>query len=363
MAYSFTFNTIGCFFVLLFFIGCQKNKKKDALPFDVEIPLGFPPLPQNPSNPLTEEGINLGKKLFYDRILSGSNSQNCASCHNPKAAFSDPGLTVSEGENGSLGTRNSMSLFNLAYADRFFWDGRVNSLEEQVIIPITAEFEMNQDPKKLIDELQNHPKYPQLFQKAFHEEEITILQVQMALAQFLRTLFSTSDNLKAGHQENMSEAARRGLMVFLNEEKGDCFNCHTISPFNTTFKFINNGLNKDPSKDPGLGAITKKEADMGKFKIPSLLNIALTAPYMHDGRFETLEEVIDFYDTGFHVSKTLDPILLKHTNANKKPIPRKWTQQDKADLKEFLLSLTDTTYITNPKYRLNVNKKKHNNEL
>lgn len=321
---------------------------------EIKKPLPFMPPPLiNPNNPPTVEGLRLGKKLFYDKMLSGNNAQNCASCHHPSAAFSDPGKKVSVGSTGALGTINSMPLFNLAYSDRFFWDGRTETLEDQIIFPITADFEMNQDPEELIDELKNHPKYLELFRKAFpNESDININSVQKALAQFLRTMYSFTDVIDAGQRARYSEQIQRGFEVYIDEDKGDCFHCHTNTPLISNYRFVNNGLNADPSKDPGLGAVTGRARDMGKFKTPSLINIKDRAPYMHDGRFATLEEVLDFYDTGFHYSASLHPDLKKHvdTTGSLKPVPRSWTKQDKEDLLAFLNAMVDTVYITDPYY-------------
>jgi cytochrome c peroxidase len=245
-----------------------------------------------------------------------------------------------------------MPIFNLAYSKRLFWDGNARSLEELSIVPIEAEFEMHENLFSAVKELQEHDRYPLLFYRAFCDSTVTVENLSKALAQFLRSIVGTSLKIAPGSvgEQFRTNQEQSGYLVFLDEKKGDCFHCHVVNAFNTNFEFANNGLNENPSTDPGLFGHTADPADIGKFKIPSLINIGLTAPYMHDGRFNTLDEVLDFYDSGFHVSPTLDPNMRKHADRNGKPVPRTWTAQEKADLKVFLLSLKDTTLLSNPAY-------------
>lgn len=345
--------------VLSMLISCQKDPLVNQSPtaktgptaYKLKIPSYFPPMPEVSGNPLTVEGVELGRRLFYEPMLSGDNTMSCASCHRQSDAFSHAGFKVSKGIDGFDGFRNTMPLFNLAWADGYNWDGRFNALETQTLSPITLPFEMHENLENAISELKAHSQYPTLFTQAFGSEGINSDRVSKALSQFLRTLVAGNPKIVPGLGDMLrTPAENRGFKVFLDENKGDCFHCHEVNVFATSFRFINNGLNSDPSTDPGLYGVTGNPSDIGKFKTPSLINIAYTAPYMHDGRFSTLEEVLDFYDEGFHNYPTLDPNLKKHLDSGGKPIPRTWTAQDKSDLLAFLRALTDTTLMHNPAF-------------
>jgi cytochrome c peroxidase len=352
-----------CFFTLLFF-SCKKDSGIDngsipsstgnhPIAFNLILPKSFPPMPIPKYNPLTIEGVALGKKLFYDPLLSSNNKQSCATCHQQEAAFVDKDVKFSLGVTGVKGGRNSMPIFNIGYSSAFFWDGRAKTLEEQVFHPITSPNEMNQDLGLLIEELNGNPEYKRLFNEAFGVGDITFDKTSKAIAQFMRTIIAYTPKPLDTSLLNKSE--KRGLLVFLDENKGDCFHCHELGNFMTNFKFANNGLNQNAFNDPGLYATSRKPEDLGKFKVPSLINIKYTAPYMHDGRFKNLREVIDFYDTGFHFDPDLnfylDPNLQKHFDlSTKKPIPRKWTEQDKQDLISFMNGLNDELLRNNPAY-------------
>lgn len=342
--------------VLTIFSSCQKDPEFNTqtsdtpdgtTPYEISLPSFMPPMPVPPDNPLTVEGIELGRNLFYEPLLSKNNKQSCSSCHQQKDAFTDNGKRVSVGVDGFEGFRNTMPLMNLAWADRFFWDGKARTLEELISIPIMAEFEMHENIDLAIGELNDVPKYHELFADAFGDEEITEERIQKAVAQFLRsivgyTLKLAPQNIGRKFRTNEEEL---GFQVFLDETKGDCFHCHISTVLNTNYQFMNNGLNENPIEDPGLYAHTGNPDDIGKFRVPSLYNLAYTAPYMHDGRFNTLEEVLDFYDHGFHTSPTLDVGVAKHADKDGNPVPRTWTEQEKQYLIKFLLSLQDTSII------------------
>jgi cytochrome c peroxidase len=346
---------VAAMVIVASFSGCQKDpiigdtQPFQTTPYELKRLDGMPPMPIPADNPLTVEGVELGKKLFYDPILSGDNTQSCASCHQQDAAFVDKDKRFSIGIDGKPGSRNSMPLMNVGYGSRFFWDGRAESLEDLIRIPIEDELEMHEDLSNAIAELNNSAEYRSLFKSAFGDETITVDHLSKAVAQFLRTLVGGSQviNGPAG-QFFRDERAERGYRVFIDEEKGDCFHCHEVTVLNSTFGFENNGL-ADPN-DLGLFEATGNPADKGKFKVPSLYHLNLTAPYMHDGRFNTLEEVIEHYDTGFVFSETLNANLKKHT-LNGKPVPRKWTEQEKADLIYFLEQLRDERFLTNPEFQ------------
>ncbi len=346
-------------------LGCKKDPFFDKhtpiannpTPYVLALPASFPPMNIPLTNPLTVEGIALGKRLFYDPLLSSNNKQACASCHQQNTSFIDSNKRFSLGATGALGARNSMPLFNLGYASAWFWDGRAKTLEEQVFHPITSQNEMNQDIGLLVNELKANGNYVSLYNAAFGQGEITFDKTAKAIAQFMRTIIAypakSFDTSKINNTLNASE--RRGLLVFLDEKKGDCFHCHELGNFMTNYKFTNNGLNANAINDPGLYAVTRNPEDLGKFKTPSLINLKYTAPYMHDGRFKTLREVIDFYDNGFkfhpQTNYYLDANLKKHFNiSTNKPDPREWTEQDKEDIINFLEALTDKSINTNPAF-------------
>lgn len=306
-----------------------------------------PVIPSN--NPQTEEGISLGKKLFFDPILSANNTLACASCHKTPNAFTDD-TRFSDGIDGLFGNRNSMPLFNLAwnYDNKFFWDGRDFGLENQVFEPITNPIEMHSTWEAVTGKLQKHPEYPELFNAAFGTRTIDSVLVSKAIAQFERTLISANskfDKFLLGTATLTPEEAN-GFNIFMDESKGDCFHCHGSdnNPLWTDNKFHNNGLDTTFS-DLGLGNVTGDPADNGKFKTPSLRNLAFTAPYMHDGRFETIEDVINHYSEGLQNSETIDPLMKKVDQRGVQ-----LSSQEKADLKAFLLSLSDPDFIKNPDF-------------
>jgi cytochrome c peroxidase len=296
------------------------------------------------SNALTEEGIALGKKLFFDKILSKDNTQSCATCHDPKKAFTDSDR-FSDGIDGKLGIRNSMPLFNLAwnFDERFTWDGKELSLERQALEPVRNPIEMHSKWTNVAQKIKEHPEYPTLFKEAFGNVKIDSTLITKALAQFERTLISGNskfDRHLLGTTQ-LSPEEQNGFDVFMDETRGDCFHCHgsNNNPLWTDNKFHNNGLDAVLT-DLGLGKVTGDPNDNGKFKTPSIRNLKFTAPYMHDGRFNTLDEVIDHYSTGLKPSPTLDP-LMKKVKKGGVHISNK----DKADLKTFLLSLSDNDFV------------------
>nr|WP_176829852.1 cytochrome c peroxidase [Tenacibaculum sp. MAR_2009_124] len=306
-----------------------------------------PLVPSN--NPLTEEGISLGKKLFFDTILSKDNSQSCASCHNPQNAFSDS-LKFSLGVDGIPGNRNAMPLFNLAwnFDERFMWNGSELSIERQAFSPVRDPIEMHNDWKIVAEKLQAHNEYLELFLKAFNTNKIDSTFVTKALAQFERTLISANskfDNYLLGNI-NLSEEELNGFDVFIREDKGDCFHCHGSehNPLWTDNQFHNNGLDSNFT-DLGLGTVTGDPSDNGKFKTPSLRNLIYTAPYMHDGRFTTIEEVINHYSEGLQNSSTVDPLMKKVHEGGVH-----LSNEDKAALKAFLLTLSDPSFVNNPEF-------------
>lgn len=304
----------------------------------VTAPSDFPPLPapvDNPPDPLRTE---LGRRLFYDRRLSRTEEVACADCHFQEHAFADP-ASVSRGVEGRTGTRNAPALINLAYQPIFFWDGGVPTLELQVIAPIRNPLEMDMKLGEVAARLALDPLLAYMFESAFGAppSEQTI---PLALANFLRSLVSGNsawDRYQRGEQDAVSDAAIRGHEVF-NGEKGECFHCHGGFNF-TSNAFRNNGTRPD-DPDPGRMLLTQKSLDQGKFKVPTLRNIALTAPYMHDGSLGTLDDVIEHYVRGGEGSPNTDVTIG----------PLELSADDKADLRAFLESLTDPEFISASRY-------------
>jgi cytochrome c peroxidase len=354
--------------VLLFFLGCEKKKimpggdETDELisgsysptDYTFDIP-DYMPTPVVPAeNPMTQEGVALGRMLFYDPIFSADSTLSCAGCHDPKLAFTD-GKALSTGILGVEGKRSSMSLVNLAYNTRgFFWDGRSRSLEEQALIPIEDHTEMADTWENVEDKLRRHDEYPRLFRAAFgieRKSELTRDLAVKAIAQFERTLISAQSRYDKVIWESdgfPTDSEQRGIALFFIEddqsvEHPGCSHCH-FNPLFTDNQFRNNGLDSvatlNDFEDKGLGGVNGNIFDNGKFRVPTLRNIALTAPYMHDGRFNTLEEVLDSYSRGGHGMPNEDANILPFT----------LTEQDKADLIAFMEMLTDTSFINNPDF-------------
>lgn len=301
-------------------------------------------------NPQTVEGVALGKKLFFDTILSSNGTQACASCHTPQNAFTD-NTPTSVGIDGIFGTRNSMPLFNLAwnYSERFNWDGTALSLERQAEEPVENPIELHSEWDNVVTRLQSYPEYPELFRLAFKTSTITKELTTKAIAQFERTLISANskfDKYSLG-QATLTAQELNGLDIFLREDKGDCFHCHgnPNNPLWTDNSFHNNGLDATFT-DLGLGSVTGDPNDNGKFRSSSLRNLAYTAPFMHDGRFATLDDVINHYSEGLQNSSTIDPLMKQIAQGGVQ-----LSEQEKANLKAFLLTLSDSSFINNPDFR------------
>lgn len=299
------------------------------------------PMPDLPrDNPLIVERVSLGKRLFHEKALSRDGTISCATCHQADAAFTDR-IPLSIGIERRRGGRNSMPLFNLAWKHEFFWDGRAKSLREQVLIPIEDHREMDESLENVCRKLERSPEFHGLFQTAFRSPGITPEKIALALEQYLFSILardSKFDRAFSGQVE-LTDTEKRGFELFMTEYEprtgqfgADCFHCHGGALF-TDHQFHNNGLDGD---DPGRRRVTGQLGDDRKFSTPSLRNVALTAPYMHDGRFATLEEVVEHYSSGIHRSATLDPNLAKH--------PEKGLllrAEDKAALVAFLKTLSD----------------------
>lgn len=356
--------------ICAFFLPSCTDKEADALaiipyaptPYALKFKTKnlFPEMIIPADNPLTTEGVELGRFLFFDNMLSANGQMSCASCHLPETAFTDKQAT-SKGVQGIAGKRNSMSLANIGYVNTgLFWDGRVKTLEEQAFLPVEDPIELHSSWTKVVAKLQVHADYPTRFRKAFgikNTAEITKELAIKAIAQFERTLISDDSKIDQifRRETNPTDDEYDGYLMFFNAAgapDAQCGHCHT-SPFYSSNDFFNNGLDSaktlDMFKDKGRGQFTKLLNDNGKFRAPSLRNIELTAPYMHDGRFKTLEEVLDHYASGGHYADNVDPFIpqIKFMNPSNKPM----TAKQKRQIIAFLKTLTDSSFVNNPAFK------------
>jgi len=303
----------------------------------------------NGSNQITNEGATLGRVLFYDRNLSANNTVSCATCHHQDKGFSD-GLAFSLGFDGGFTGRNSMAIVNTNYQRRFFWDERALSLEQQVLMPIQDPIEMGMDLVDLEEKLGQLTYYAPLFEAAFGDSVITSNRIARALSQFLQSIRSFKSKYDQGFNNNFADFTAEetmGMDMYFNGSF-NCNNCHTTQNFGGVTNEIN-GLDLTYT-DPGKGGVNGNPEDHGNFKTVTLRNIELTAPYMHDGRFQTLEEVIDFYSTDIQAHPFLDDRLAIDGTTGGPPKQFNFTPAEKAALIAFLKTLTDHELVNNPIY-------------
>ncbi len=317
--------------------------------YDFKLPDHFPGMEQPADNPATVAGVELGRHLFFDPILSRDSTFACASCHEPELAFTD-GMKFSKGIDGLETPRSSMSLINVGFQRTFFWDGRSGTLEEQSLHPVEDPIELGSDWSEVETRLRRSPDYQRRFREAFGIErkgEVDRHLVAKAIAQFERSLVSATsryDKVVFGLEGTLTEEELAGEALFNTEpsfEHPGCSHCHNAPTFGDE-RFLNNGLDSAGSPegfaDFGRGGITGNPYDNGKFRAPSLRNIELTAPYMHDGRFATLDEVLDHYSSGGHYSPTIDPQITGF------PL----SEADRASMLAFLRTLTDVSALERP---------------
>lgn len=327
---------------LLVFSSCKKDNptETDEAPIDVTlvVPAGWPqPVYNNPSNPITEAGFKLGRKLFFDPWLSKDNSTSCGSCHQQFAAFANLDHAVSHGIDNLLGTRNAPPIYNLIWHDAYMWDGGINNLEVMPLAPITNPVEMNETIENVILKLKASSNYRQMFKSAFGSDTITSQRMLLAFTQFMALMVSSNskyDKVKNG-QATFSTNESAGYNLFIQK----CASCHK-EPLMSDFSYRNNGLDSIFT-DNGRGHITNDVNDNGKFKVPSLRNVELSRPYMHDGRFKTLDQCLEHYNSGIKQSTTLDSSLITG-------IPL--TNQNKLDIISFLKTLTDNSFINDSRF-------------
>ncbi len=353
-------------FLLLLFSSCEEEMTEEILGdltdisytpqnYDIDFPQNFgqPTLPED--NPITVDGVKLGKTLFFDPILSKDSTMSCASCHIQSLGFNE-NKAKSIGIKGLESDRSSMSLINLAYKNKgLFWDGRTKTLEEQALIPVEHPKELAAAWPEVEEKLKKLPRYTLLFRKAFgikNASEISRNLAAKAIAQFERTLISSNSkfDLVLAGKERFSDLELYGYKMYLDEDPdvkdAECGHCHSI-PLMTSNEFFNNGLDAAPNltefSDVGLGKITGRMIDNGKFNAPTLRNIMLSAPYMHDGRFKDIDEVLDHYSSGGNWAPNKDPLIY----------PVSFTSLERRALKAFLSTLTDTAFISNPAFQPN----------
>lgn len=332
----------------------------------LNVPLGLPPFPADVLATMTEEGVELGRHLFFDPGLSADSTLSCAGCHHIDAGTVDGENAVSIGIDGIAGTRNSMPLFNLAYAvdfaittegvpiGGFFWDSRAQTLKDQVLIPIEDPIEMHNTLGDAIAHVNAKEVYRAMFWNAFGDSLATPDRLADALAQYLHSILSGNAPFDRyiNAVEFWDDDALEGYESFsaLEPLGADCIHCHTPGGLFTTFEIRNNALEpytrKEQFTDLGLGAVTGDTIDYGKFKVPTLRNIALTAPYMHDGRFATLREVLEHYNEGLHETSFSDP-LMKYADQG----GMQFSEADLDVLETFLMSLTDDSLALKPQYQ------------
>ncbi len=325
-------------------VAVAQSPKAEA-PWRPEIPTGldlYLPVPED--NPLTREKVELGRQLFSDPILSRDKRLACAGCHEPERAFTD-GRTVSRGVFGRQGTRHVPTLINRGYGRSFFWDGRIATLDVQVLQPIRDRKEMDLPFGQAVERLRDHREYPNLFRTVFGRE-ITTDDLGRALASYVRTILSGNspvDRYHSGEREALSQQERQGLGIF--NSKGNCWVCH-FGPTFTDERFHNTGIAWQNGEllDHGRYMVTGKEEDRGAFKTPTLHEVARTAPYMHDGSITTLEEVLEFYDRGGNANPYLDPALrpLNLTAAEKRALLA-FLRALSGEIREGTLSTSDIT--------------------
>lgn len=322
--------TVLMLLVVLISVSCKKFEVERIEPFGFNSPDYFPEVQYDFSeNQVTKGRFELGKTLFFDPVLSSDSTVSCASCHAQVHAFADHNTALSAGVDGRLGMRNSPSLANMAYSPTFMWDGGVNHLEIFSLAPITDTNEMNETMSSVIDKLNQNDMYKWLFKKHYQVDEVNDQVLFRALTVYMTMIVSDGskfDRWKRGEIE-LSTEEEKGRLLFSSK----CASCHS-GALQTDYSYRNNGLDVSFENDLGRGRITLNPLDNGKFKVPSLRNVLLTYPYMHDGRMYTIREVLNHYDEGIVQSSTLDPLL-----SNGIPM----TEKEKDQIIAFLETLTD----------------------
>lgn len=332
------------------FLSCNKDPQifvndnnNNIYDIQFKVPEGWPsPVYNFSDNPVTEDGFKLGRKLFYEQRLSRDNTISCGSCHQDFAAFANAAHPLSHGIDGLFGIRNAPGLFNLAWKSEFNWDGGVNHIEIQPFAPISNPVEMDEKLENIIKKLNDDALYRKMFKDAFGSEEINSQKIFKAITQFQGLMISNNskyDKIARGEKNvNFTESELRGLNLFTSKK---CNSCHT-PPLFSNFEYVNNGLSvNNILLDSGRAHITANPSDRYKFKVPSLRNVALTSPYMHDGRFNTLYECLNHYRNEITNKENLHPILTNGINLSDSEIN---------DLIDFLKTLSDFDFVKDKRF-------------
>ncbi len=336
--------------IVLTVLSCTKDNDSGIYvpkPLVFEQPDNFPDIEYTlENNPLTEEGFELGKKLFYDGRLSQNDAIPCAFCHEQAFAFTHHGHNLSHGVNGGIGLRNSQPIQNLAFQRTFMWDGAASHLDMQPVIPLTSELEMGETLGNVINKLKNDSYYQQQFEKAFDDGAISSENMLKALSQFMVMMVSSNSKydkyIRAEDNVTLSQIELDGLNTFQNK----CTSCHATDLF-TDQSFRNNGLPVNPMlNDEGRYLIFEDPDDLYKFKVPSLRNVEKSFPYMHDGRFATLEAVLNFYNSGAVDNGNVDPLLLRNDGSYGITL----TDYEIESLVAFLKTLTDNDFLNDERF-------------
>lgn len=344
---KFIFSLVGVFLL----IGCSSDNYEELPEVDNDVlhwekPSNFPALKYTfKNNELRHSRFELGKKLFYDERLSEDNTISCASCHIRELAFSDAGKALSIGIDGLVGKRNAPAIQNMAFFEEYFYDGASNNLEMVPIVPIHNEVEMRETLPTILQKLRLDSEYIAMFAKAYNDTKMTSTSMMKALAQYMTLLVSSNSKYdKYVRKEaggSLTALEEKGLSLF----RENCASCHSTDLFSDS-SFRNNGLPWDPIlQDQGRIDVSGEPEDIRKFKVSSLRNVVLTAPYMHDGRFKTLEEVLNFYVNGVEDSETLDPLLKR----NDGKVGVVLSKEEQKAIIAFLHTLTDYEFINNLK--------------
>ncbi|WMI67713.1 cytochrome-c peroxidase [Mangrovimonas sp. YM274] len=333
----------------VFVLSCSNDQEVGyvPLPLTLEAPSNFPELAYNlDNNPLTEAGFELGKSLFYDGKLSVNDAIPCAFCHEQAFAFTHHGHNLSHGVDGAIGLRNSLPIQNLAFLNEFMWDGAATHLDMQPIIPITSHLEMGETMGNVVEKLKADPNYQQQFERAFEDGAVNAANMLKALSQFMVMMVSSNSKYDkyVRNEEGVTLSAMEldGLQTFENK----CASCHATDLF-TDQSYRDNGLPVNPQlNDKGRFDIFEDPNDLYKFRVPSLRNVETSYPYMHDGRFQTLEAVLDFYDHGMVDNGNVDPLLLREDQTYGISLDA----YEKESLIAFLKTLTDNEFLTDDRF-------------
>jgi cytochrome c peroxidase len=344
---KFIFFSFSILIIIAFFSSFKKDTKPTKYHFVYDtLRFNKPVIPEN--NPTTIEGIELGRLLFYDPILSYNNSVSCGSCHKQEFSFSDGGNVYSKGADGNNGKRNTMSLVNLLWQTSFFWDGRAKTLEDVIFFPVTDNLEMADDTNNVVNKLKSHKFYPTLFKKAFPDEEINFNNTSKAIAQFLRTIYIQSYSPE--FFQMISKVKKNESPELLNENSfagmyfrtiNTCGRCHPGEGMGDT-KFADNLITENDTNSRYY--VTGLSADISKFKVPSLINIITTAPYMHDGRFKNISDLVEHYDKHLKDIAKKNPDIFGHVDSATIVL------SDKQNFNDFFELFTDSAILTSKKF-------------